>query len=200
MLWHRFTLVLGIVSLAALVLLGLTPVSNYLAVKVGIQADIRPAEAIVVLGAGVNRDGSLTNESMRRFVHGVTLFKAGAAPLLVLLGTGQESVTRAQFARELGVSPNQCILISTANTTREESMLAAQALRPRNVHSILLATESIHMRRARLAFEKAGFRVWPAPSDRQFESAARTVDRLSLAIRIVQESLAIIYYRVAGYI
>ena len=85
-------------------------------------------------------------------------------------------------------------------TTYQEAVFTADLLRPRRVRKILLVTESMHMRRAKLLFEKAGLAVLPALSDRNFEAAVAPQDRLMLIFRIAEETAALIYYRIAGYI
>jgi uncharacterized SAM-binding protein YcdF (DUF218 family) len=56
------------------------------------------------------------------------------------------------------------------------------------------------MRRAMLVFERAGFQVFPAPSDNLSGGAGSTFDRLNLMRRVLQETGALIYYQAAGYI
>ena len=166
-----------------------------------------PADAIVVLGAGTLIDDSLTDESMRRFICGMSLFKEGRAPLMVLLGPvgggdggRSEADTRTQIAIEFGIPTDDLVTIGTALTTHDEALATAHALQGRRVRRILLVTESIHMRRAKLLFEKAGFTVLPVSSDHFVEIAIFPKDRLWLVMRLAQESVGLIYYRLAGYI
>ena len=129
------------------------------------------------------------------------------APLIVLSGTGRadepnptEAEIRAKLAAAMGIPSEAILKEETANTTREESAHIAAQLRQRNVSRILLVTESLHMRRAKLVFERAGLQVLPAASADYSIALVSPGDRLWLAIRIMQESTALIYYRMAGYI
>jgi uncharacterized SAM-binding protein YcdF (DUF218 family) len=205
--WQRIALILGITTFAALLVCALTPLPNLLGKNQSVESTVGPADAIVVLGAGILIDQSLTDESMRRLIRGMSLYKEGRAPLLVLLGPSlqtrpgrSEAASRAQFAVEFGIPKDAVVTIETAMTTHEESVLTADALRIRRVGKILLVTESIHMRRAKLLFEKAGFTVLPVSSDRFFEVALSPQERLRLGLRLAQETVGLVYYRIAGYI
>jgi len=153
------------------------------------------------------RDGTLSDESMRRFVHGLELYKRGLAPTIVLLGpprtdvvTAPEAEVRWEIARNFGVPGNAVIRIPDAYTTREEALLTSDALRTRNAGRILLVTESVHMKRAKRVFEKNGFVVLPGSWDYHAATAASASHRLFLSLRIAEETLALVYYRLAGYI
>jgi uncharacterized SAM-binding protein YcdF (DUF218 family) len=168
---------------------------------------VRPAEAIVVLGAGLMHGGALGEESLRRAIRGIELYKQGLAPVIVFSGPGRdeqskltEAGIRARLAMTMGIPPEVILKEETANTTREESVHIAAQLRLRNISRILLVTESLHMRRARFVFERAGLRVLPAASADYTVTATSPGDRLWLTIRILQESAALMYYRAAGYI
>src|SRR5690242_7822461 len=84
--WQRTARILGIATFVAFLLCVLTPLPNLLGKYLSVPSTVGPADAIVVLGAGVLIDDSLTDESMRRFISGVSLFKENRAPMIVLLG------------------------------------------------------------------------------------------------------------------
>lgn len=196
----------GVLTFAAFLIVALTPASNAVGRKLAVRSEVRPAEAIVVLGAGLLHGGILNDESMRRAICGIELYK-GLAPVIVLSGTSRaeepnptEAEIRAELAGAMGI-PSQAILKEeTANTTREESIHIAEKLRQQHMSRILLVTESLHMRRAEYVFERAGFQVFPATSADYTITAVGPVDKLWLTIRILEESAALIYYRAAGYI
>src|SRR5207249_11911 len=103
-------------------------------------------------------------------------------------GTGSEAELRLRLAVTVGV-PEQAILKEeTGNTTREESAAISELLAARNVHRILLVTESLHMRRAKYVFEHAGVEVHAVPADDFAVAAVSPADRILLTARIVQES------------
>jgi len=56
------------------------------------------------------------------------------------------------------------------------------------------------MRRARTAFEQAGFEVLAAPTHDLSSGVFRPGERLALMRRVVEERLARLYYGLAGYL
>src|SRR3989442_1976969 len=74
-------------SAAVLVCLAaLTPLPNYLARSLQAEARLGPADAIVVLGSGIEPDGALSPGSLYRVTQGIKLYKARLAPLIVFSG------------------------------------------------------------------------------------------------------------------
>ena len=51
-----------------------------------------------------------------------------------------------------------------SSNTFENALLSAALLKPAGIQRIYLVTHAWHMRRARIAFEHAGFTVVPAPT------------------------------------
>lgn len=205
--WQRIIRRLGILTVLLFFLTALTPVSNIAGRAVAVAPSVEPTGAIVVLAAGILNGGDLVDESLRRAIKGIELYKKGFAPLIVLSGKARsnqpiptEAEVRAQLAEVTGIPREAILKEETANTTREESILISALLKERNVNRILLVTESLHMRRARMVFERAGLQVMPAPAD-DYPNAARSPrDRIWLTMRIATESAALIYYRVSGYL
>lgn len=166
---------------------------------------VASSDAIVVLSASLLSDKTLTDESLRRALHGIRLYQRGLAPLIVLSGRERvspptEAEIRAKLARDMGIPADAILLEKAANTTREESMRIGELLLSRNARRILLVTESLHMRRAKLVFERAGFQVLPAPSDEYPQIASAPAGRFWLMFRVLQETGGLLYYRTAGYI
>jgi uncharacterized SAM-binding protein YcdF (DUF218 family) len=196
---------LGLVAVVAFLLGSFTPLPNLLNRWAGVPPQLQPAEAIVVLAAGMDARGVLSIRSLQRTTHGIMLFQRGFAPLLALSGPANrrssrdEAGVRAQMARLFGVSPSALVTETTALTTREEAARMAELLQPRGVSSILLVTSYDHMARSRLLFEKVGFRVQPAPVD-DLSEAQKPETRLRLIRQLAQEFLARTYYRLAGYL
>jgi uncharacterized SAM-binding protein YcdF (DUF218 family) len=206
--WRRIIRGLGVLTIIGTLVVCATPAINILADRLAVNESVKPsgADAIVVLGAGLIHADLLKEESMRRLMRGVELYKQGLAPLVIVLGSGlpgepssSEAEVRSRLASAMGIPPDAIIQVETT-TTREESTQTASLLRPRDLHRIILVTESLHMRRAKLVFERAGFEVWPGVSANYPAALSLPADRLWLAMRVAQESAALIYYRLAGYI
>ena len=205
--WRRVSRAVGLVSVASFLIFALTPLANIIARGVVVAGKPQHADAIVVLGAGLMTDGSMTDESLRRFVQGISVFKEGVAPRLVFAGpprnrpqTPSEAEVRSRFAQTLGIPQDAILQLPKPLTTRDEASHAAELLRPHDAKRIILVTESIHMWRAKPLFENAGFEVIPRSWDNQVETAVDPRDRLWLMYRLAQECTALVYYKLAGYL
>ena len=204
--WARICRAVGLAGIASFIVAAFTPLPSLVERRTAIPARLEPADALVVLAAGLNNDGVLSNNSLRRALRGIALYKKGLAPLLVLSGapaqTGgrPEAQVRAGLAGELGVPPAAVVLLGTARTTREEAVEVGKLLKPRGVRRILLVTDGDHMARALPLFERAGFEVLPAPVFDTVYDAAGPEDRLSTSRSMLMELGARLYYRAAGYL
>jgi len=197
---------LGILTVIVFLLLALTPLSNLGGRIFAVSTDRQPADAIIVLAAGLMDGGALQDESMRRAIAGIVLYRQGLAPLIVFSGSGRrdhmeptEAQQRSILAQTMGIPAEAILKEETSNTTRDEAVRISRLLMHRGLRKVLLVTESLHLRRAKLAFESTGLEVFPATSDDYSVSATSPKDRLWLTSRIVQESAALAYYRLAGY-
>ncbi len=183
-----------------------TPLPDLLSRWMSVAGPLKRATAIVVLGGGgVRPDGTLSDSSVRRTLHGIRLYRQGLAPLLVFsgpaIGAGRvEAELRADLARECGISPTVILTQPAGRTTREEAVKLSRLLRPRGISTILLVGDAEGARRAMGVFEKAGFEVLPAPAADVSRYAQRPEERLELARRVALESVAWLYYRLAGYL
>lgn len=193
---------LGAAGLAATTLVCLTPLPNVLARQVAARAEAGTADAVVVLGAGTDPGGRLSDPSLRRAVHAIALFRQGRAPRLVIMGGDlmgvSEAEARARLARDMGVAAASLLLDTGARTTRDEAARLRARLQPLGVRRILLVTGSLHMPRARRTFERAGFEVLAEPVEDVASSALGPLDRLDLALAVLKEAVARAYYRAAG--
>ena len=199
---YRFA---GLIGILLLVLSAFTPLPNTLRRWFSIPAQVEPAEAIVVLGAGIPDDGILGSASLRRALSGVLLYRRGFAPWLLFSGPGRygkrsEAAVRADLARALGIAPEAILLEDEARTTREEAVRIGARLRALGIRRILLVTDGQHLRRARPLFESAGLQVLAAPADDVSPTAASAEGRLELMRMTLRELLALLYYRVSGYL
>jgi uncharacterized SAM-binding protein YcdF (DUF218 family) len=197
-------------TVGALVLLGFlasafTPLPNRLAARLRTASRIEPADAIVVLGAGMREDGTLGDGSIRRALLGILLYRKGLAPLLAFAGPAQygpvsEAEIRADLARGLGVPEEGILVEAWAWTTREEAARLRGRLAPRQARRILLVTDSQHMTRAQALFTRVGFEVLPATTEETSGVAQGPEGRLRLMRALLGEVVARLYYRAAGYL
>jgi uncharacterized SAM-binding protein YcdF (DUF218 family) len=192
----------GAAVLAAYFACAFTPLTGALYRALAMEEDLRPADAIVVLGAGVTPEGELSANSLRRTVYGIRLYRRGLAPRLMLLGPEKEGMVeaevRARFAAELGVPADAMIVEPGGHTTRDEARLVAGRLAAFRPATVLLVTNLHHLPRARLLFEKEGMVVAPAPVPEGSALIELPQHRVALTVSLVQELVARAYNRIVA--
>jgi uncharacterized SAM-binding protein YcdF (DUF218 family) len=201
LLWRLRRVGAALVALALswLSFWSLPAVSNALAQHVEapyppLRAEALPkAQAIVVLGGGMEPPSpgypyANLNLAADRVWHAARVFKAAKAPLIVASGGGDPAVTPHSEARamtgllvDLGVPRAAILEEARSRNTHENAEFTARLLAPRKVHTILLVTSALHMRRAVAEFERAGFQVIPAATDHAQAKAAGLQDWLPAA-------------------
>jgi uncharacterized SAM-binding protein YcdF (DUF218 family) len=200
---------LGGFTLALLFLVGFTPLVNLWAYWLGparSDAGGGSAEAIVVLGAGgVTAAGVLTDASLRGTVEGIMLYRRGIAPLVVFSGSRadgapDEASARATLARDCGLPGPAILTSSTARTTREEAVHIRALLAARGIDRVMLVADAAGLPRAMRTFERVGFTVIADPSVGALDLGGGPEDRLNLLRQIAIESIARVYYRLAGFL
>jgi uncharacterized SAM-binding protein YcdF (DUF218 family) len=199
--WSTGCRVVGALTLVGFLGAAFTPAPTMAARRLAVPPDVGPAEAIVVLGASANRDGTLTDVSLRRAVVGITLYRDGLAPRLVFLGVSGEAEARARLAVSLGVPRDAIVTESLQPTTRDEASWTGEVVgKQLGVRRVLLVTDVLHMRRARGLFERAGLAVRPAPTDTWVLGAAVPEKRLLVTRYVAEELAALAYHKVFGYL
>jgi uncharacterized SAM-binding protein YcdF (DUF218 family) len=197
LLWVFF---LGVLAIA------FTPVTGYLLKAVAMKEEIRHADAIVVLGGGVNKGRYLTLSSSHRLIRGVQLYHEGKAPKIIFSGGFSpeggvaEGAVLAQEARRMQVPSENILVEKNSQRTHEQASETKKITGPLRWKSVILVTSYVHMKRAVLCFEQAGFKVYPAPADPLERYAARPLERIDLFGKILHEYGGMIYYRIKGWI
>ncbi len=130
-------------------------------------------QAVVVLDAG-GREGARENPGMgvsaltlERLRYGAALQRRWSLPVLVT-GNGAGRAQGEVLDQAFRVPVRWIEEIS--HTTQENALFSARILLPEGISSIALVTHFWHMPRAALAFQRAGFRVIPAPMGFGWES------------------------------
>jgi uncharacterized SAM-binding protein YcdF (DUF218 family) len=178
--WRRPPLARALVAFACVLLYVLsTPIAGDALLRAIEPAPADPVrdtrgQAIVVLGGGVHRHApeyggaTVRDGTLARLRYGAHLHRTLKVPLLVTGGAPHGGpVTEAQAMRQVLQHdfrvPVQWVEDRSRNTL-ENARLSRLILEPAGVNRIYLVTHAWHMRRARLAFERAGFSVIPAPT------------------------------------
>jgi uncharacterized SAM-binding protein YcdF (DUF218 family) len=142
-----------------------------------------PADAIVILGAPLGRDGQLTPIAEERVRAGVELFRRGLAPVICVAGGHcprghrdglSEAEGMARWVRAMGV-PEHAIRVDRRSTsTFTNALRAAELLHPEGRRRVWLVTQPFHLRRARFYFRRAGFEPlgWHIDGSLQYDNPA----------------------------
>jgi uncharacterized SAM-binding protein YcdF (DUF218 family) len=158
----------------------------------GARPGLRPADAILVLGAA-QYNGRPSPVLRARLDHALDLWRRGLAGHLIFTGgvgqgdTLSEGEVARRYALESGV-PDSIILVEREGVTSSASVEAAAALmRGRGLHSALLVSDSYHMLRLELLARRAGIQPFRAPTpgspiDRDRATHRRYVLRESLLL------------------
>lgn len=118
-------------------------------------------DAIVVLGAQVKADGSLSVQLQWRLDKAYEVWQKQPC-LVTLCGAqgGNEPVTEAEAMRDYllakGIPEEDLLLDDSSYTTRQNLRNAAALLRERNVSKVLIVTSSYHLPRALALAEDNG--------------------------------------------
>jgi uncharacterized SAM-binding protein YcdF (DUF218 family) len=134
----------------------------------------KSGQAIVVLGGGTYFSApeyggdTVKAQVLARLRYAAHLHRALDKPVLASGGAPEgNSVPEARLMREV-LQQDFRITVQWieegSRNTFENAQLSASLLKPAGIQQIYLVTHAWHMRRARLAFEHAGFNVIPAPT------------------------------------
>lgn len=172
------------------------------------RGPVERAEALVVLGAGVNRDGRAGPALTRRSTLGAELFAQEAAPLIVCSG-GQpydRPNTEASACRDVLLRlnvPDAAILLEDRSHSTEENALHTARLLPNA--RVIVVSDSYHLLRAGILFRNYGFNVQLAgvPPERSlsWRHYLNSVTREALALQwqFVKDLLGLPFTRVTGF-
>jgi len=194
------------IALALVLVIACTPLTRYLLKPLTVSEDLKDADLIVVLGAGVDQGRFLTLVSSHRMVKGVQLYFEGRAKRILFAGgmPGKKTISEAsvlgQEARRLKVPPEDILLEKKSQNTHDQAVEIKKIADPLRVKSILLVTSFSHMKRALMAFEKVGFKVYPAFADPNERYTDDPLGRLGLFPRLIHEYAGMFYYQIRGWI
>ena len=150
---HRTGLLGWLWRLFVLLVIWLLGVTAWI-VWVGERDQAAKADAIIVLGAAAY-DAKPSPVFEERIRHGLDLYEARFAPLLIFTGgyggTGarfSESQVARRYALKHGV-PDDAILIETASRNTVQNLVEAKRLMDqRNLHRVIIVSDPLHMARA----------------------------------------------------
>ena len=182
-----------------------TPLTAALAGRLVRRDAPAPADAIVVLGSALQRDGDLTTTALNRLLGGLTQLHAGLAPRLVLTEWTNPPTHVASARRllaELGLTAD-IVAVGRVRTTRDEAVLVAARFRAEGWTRAIVVTSPAHSRRTAEAFEREGLTVISLPCvDTAFDSDryGGPNERLNAFGQVAHETVGLIVYRWRGWL
>ena len=127
------------------------------------------ADAIIVLGAGLLRDGRPGSTLTRRSLQAADLWRAGIAPYIICTGGQPESFPRSEAAacREIlraSQVPASAILLEERSRSTEENAIYSKPIMERmGISDAVLVSDSYHMLRAGWLFQLQGISTYRSP-------------------------------------
>ena len=125
----------------------------------------RSADVIIVLGAGINRDGSAGRALTRRAIQAAELYQQGYAPFVLCTGgmpvrrPRTEAQACAQVLRERGVPDSAIVLEEQSRSTEENALYSLQTMQAQAWSQALVVSDGFHMWRTRLIFGSYGIQA-----------------------------------------
>ncbi len=149
----------------ALALIALTAIGALAALIViyGAQDQARPADVIIVLGAG-------EAGTQRRAQRAAQLYQDGIAPFVLCSGGyrgpdgRREAEVCADLVRTADVPASAIVLEPRSRTTEQNARYAAEILRARGWRDAIVVSDGFHLLRARWLFSREGVTVWTSPA------------------------------------
>jgi uncharacterized SAM-binding protein YcdF (DUF218 family) len=149
----------------------------YAIVRYGERETVRaPADAIVVLGAQVQRNGRPSAALRGRVRRAMALYHAGLAPRLVVTGgVGEAGIAEASVMQALavagGVPETAIVMEPRAARTLESGHAVGLIGRQAGWRSVIVVSDPFHLWRTALIFVAEGFAVQTAGADDRYYTA-----------------------------
>lgn len=130
----------------------------------------RQADCIVVLGAAVNRDGSLSLALTDRTLTGCRAYHRGLAPKIILSGGVTYGVSEPQAMARLAllerVPPDDIIIDEGGYSTYGSAQSVRRIMERNGWRSAIIVSHNYHLSRTWLAFRRAGTTATTLPAKR----------------------------------
>jgi uncharacterized SAM-binding protein YcdF (DUF218 family) len=139
-------------------------------------------------------------------VRGAQLYLEGRAKKILFSGgipqeSGvAEAAVMAQEAKRLHIPAEDILVEKRSQSTHEKVVEVKKMTGALRWKSLILVTSYSQMKRPLMAFEDAGFKVYPAPADPYEKYANGPWERLDLFRELINEYAGIIYYKIRGWL
>jgi uncharacterized SAM-binding protein YcdF (DUF218 family) len=130
----------------------------------------QPADVIVVLGAGLSRDGRPGPAIVRRGEHAAELYTEGYAPRLICSGGYAINRMRseADACREVllanGVPEDAIIIEDRSRSTEENALYTQEIMQANDWDTALVVSDGYHLLRTHWIFAQQGMSIYTSPA------------------------------------
>lgn len=127
------------------------------------------ADVIIVLGAGLRRDGRPAWALTRRAEMGAELWHEGFAPMILCTGAQADGYPRSEASacREVlmqeGVPDSAILLEEQSRSTEENAIYSSEIMTAHGFTTAVLVSDSYHMLRAEWMFRDSGITAFTSP-------------------------------------
>lgn len=133
----------------------------------------RPADAIVVFGAGVHPDGTCSDALADRIRTACGLYREGLAEKVILSGgPGQGSVHETEGMRRMAVGlgvPDGAIILETDGlNTAKTAANTCEVFKRLGARRIMAVSHFYHLPRIKMAYRRAGWEVYTVPAKESY--------------------------------
>jgi uncharacterized SAM-binding protein YcdF (DUF218 family) len=136
----------------------------------GVRDAAIPSAAIIILGAGVEADGTASQTLQVRAEQGAHLWQQGLAPIIICTGgvVGQAPRSEAEVCQAVliagGVPSSAIRLESSSSNTEENVRYARDLMQAEGLADAVVVSSRYHLLRARWLFWRAGVDVVMSPA------------------------------------
>jgi len=131
------------------------------------KAELRDADCILVLGAGVRADGTPSHMLTDRLIVGIRLYEKGAAPKLLMSGDhGRDDYDEVNTMKSYAVSSGiagKDVFMDHAGFSTYESLIRARDIF--GVKRVIIVTQEYHLYRALWLADKLGLEAVGVSAD-----------------------------------
>jgi uncharacterized SAM-binding protein YcdF (DUF218 family) len=196
LLWWGAGLATGWIALIAF-----TPVAHWLVSDITPIDQRGPADAVIVLGCGVMKDGTPGSSAEDRLLQAASIVREGDVRCVVLCGLLWNPVIRRQLHGSAADIP--LAWSGPVYNTHDEALATARLARKRGWKRVIVVTQAWHMRRAAAVFRATGLEVLESSAaETRYDLAdpEQLADRFQLVRDWLHEAIGLRVYRMRGWI
>lgn len=160
------------------------------------------ADAAIILGAATY-NGTVSPVYRERINHGIALYKEGYAGKLIVTGgvgagnTVSDAAAAKQYALGQGVPPADIYTEDASAITQENLVYAKNIMEAHQLHTALIVSDPLHMKRAMLLARDAGITAYSSPTPTSKYTSLKT--QLPFLAREVFYYIGYKWYRIFAH-